>query len=336
MNKIYTLKDILPVIAQLKKNHKKIVTYNGSFDLLHIGHIQSIHEAKTCGDMLVIGINSDLSIQKYKGPKRPIISLKERMESLAALHDVDYVVPFDEINSKNILDQIKPDIHCNGSDWGKNCVEREVVEKNGGKIHILHWKDGFSTTKLIQKIIYTYTVPSVKAVFIDRDGTINHNKKGYIHTIEEFEFLPGVLESLKKLSHTDYKIIIVSNQSGIGRGYYTDDDFTKLNDWMLNTLKTNCIRIDKVYYCPHAPEEKCSCRKPNIGMLLKAVSDYGISLNDSWVIGDTSDDIIMGREANVKTIKLGDKMPEVLKLEPNIYLSSLTEAIDIILKQDAK
>jgi len=330
--KIKSKTQILKIVKDLKIKGKKIVTYNGSFDILHIGHIKSLYEAKNKGDILIVLLNSDKSIKIYKGPKRPIINQKDRAETLSALECVDYVTIFDEINPINILSLIKPHVHCNGSDWGKNCVERAVVERNGGKIYFLKWQKGYSTTSLIKKITELYSTPSVKAVFIDRDGTINDNGLGYIYKIEDFKFLPGSIDALRRLSKTDYKIIIVTNQSGIGRGLYNKADFEKLNSWFLETTKNHDIRIDKVYFCPHTPEDNCRCRKPEIGMLLEAVDDFGISLNESWVIGDDPKDVIMGRMANTKTIKIGSRMPLKLKLEPNFYASNLLEAVEKILE----
>ena len=94
-----------------------------------------------------------------------------------------------------------------------------------------------------------------KAVFLDRDGTINV-EKNYLHKIEDFEFLSGVIEGLSLLNNSGYKLIIITNQSGIGRGYYTENDFITLNNWMLDVLKSNGIIISKVYYCPHLPDAK--------------------------------------------------------------------------------
>ena len=332
--KIKTQKEIIALVKKLKKQGKKIVTFNGGFDILHFGHIESLKEAKKQGDILVIPLNSDKSIRLYKGPNHPINSQEKRAEVLAALECVDYVTIFDEINCKNILDKIKPDIHCNGSDWGKSCVERKVIEKNSGKIHILKWQSGFSTSQLIKKTLESYHKPEIKAVFLDRDGTININQPEYTHKISQFKFAPGAISGLQKLSKTDYKIIIVTNQSGIGKGYFKEKDLEKLHKWMLEELEKKGVRIDKIYYCPHHPNDNCLCRKPGIAMLLKAVKDFNINLSKSWVIGDDEKDIIMGREANVKTIKIGNKMPKEIKLEPNYYVKNILEAIKIIKKNE--
>lgn len=332
--KIKNQKEIVRVVKKLKEQGRKIVTYNGSFDILHLGHIESLKEAKKQGDILIIPLNSDKSVRLYKGPNHPINSQEKRAEVLAALECVDYITIFDEINCKNILDKIKPNIHCNGADWGKSCVERGIIEKNRGKIQILKWQNGFSTSNLIEKIINAYQERETKAVFLDRDGTINVNQPGCVRKISQFRFTPGAVPALKKLSKKNYKIIIVTNQSGIGRGYFKKKDLKKIHQWMLKKLKRVSVRIDKIYYCPHLPEDNCPCRKPKIKMFLQAVNDFDINLNKSWFIGDDDKDVIAGREANIKTIKIGKRMPKTMKLEPNYYAKNLLGAVNIILKHE--
>lgn len=155
--KIKTQEGIIGICRNLKKRKKTIVTYNGSFDILHLGHVKSLQEAKKQGDVLIVPLNSDKSIKAYKSPKRPIIPQSQRAQMLAALSCVDYVVIFNETNPIKILDKIKPDIHCNGADYGKNCIEKDIVEKNGGKIHILKWIPSLSTSKIIKKILEAYS-----------------------------------------------------------------------------------------------------------------------------------------------------------------------------------
>jgi D-glycero-D-manno-heptose 1,7-bisphosphate phosphatase len=331
-NKIKETEELVKIVQHLKRKNKKIVACSGSFDILHIGHINLLREAKALGDILIVLLNSDKSIRSYKGPARPINPQKNRAQVLASLETVDFITIFDEITPTKVLEKLKPDIYYQGSDWGRNCIEREVIEKNGGKIYVRKIpKEEPTTSQLVQKIIKAYSKPSGKAVFLDRDGTININEPEHLHKIEDFKFTLYAIRALKKLSKSDYKIIIVTNQSGIGRGYYTERDLKKLHQWMLKEFRKKRIRVDKIYYCPHRPEDKCSCRKPNIGMLLKAVKDFNISLNDSWLVGDDERDVIMGRRANVKTIKLGKKMSKQLKLKPNYYANNLLEAVRIIL-----
>jgi D-glycero-D-manno-heptose 1,7-bisphosphate phosphatase len=248
---------------------------------------------------------------------------------------VDYITIFDEITPLKILSKIKPHIYCNGPDWGENCIEKEVVEKHGGKIYILKWSKGLSTTKIIKKISDVYSKPQKKAVFLDRDGTININEPEYIHKIEDFKFVPYVIPALQKLSKTDYKIIIVTNQSGIGKEYFKKQDLEKLHRWMIGELKKKNIRIDKIYYCPHQAKDNCSCRKPKGGMLFQAVKDFGLDLSKSWIIGDSERDVITGRRTNVKTILLGNvgkaKFSK-LKISPHYWAKNFLDVVNIILK----
>lgn len=136
-----------------------------------------------------------------------------------------------------------------------------------------------------------------KAIFLDRDGTINVEKH-YLHKIEDFEFLPGVIEGLKLLQEAGYLLIVITNQSGIARGYYNEEDFQKLNEWMIEKLKENGVNISKVYYCPHLPDAniekyriECECRKPKLGMYKTAIKEFDIDLDESWAIGDKIRDL---------------------------------------------
>ena len=136
----------------LKSQNKKLVTLNGSFDLLHAGHLQIIFEASQLGEILIVALNSDSSIKKYKSPNRPIIPLEYRLQMISALEFVSFVTYFDEIDPIKLLDIIKPDIHVNGKEYGKNCIEADIVKKNGGRLHIVDILDNLSTSQIIKKI----------------------------------------------------------------------------------------------------------------------------------------------------------------------------------------
>lgn len=330
-SKIISQKKMISLAKIFKSKKEEVVLVSGSFDIVHARHINFLEKSKKNGKHLFVLINSDESIKKYKGPNRPIINEALRAKLIASIYCVDYVCLFDEINPKKIISQIKPNIYCNGPDWGNNCIEKETVEQFGGKVKVIRGiKKDISTSLIINNILKKYQQPQIKAIFIDRDGTINDNKDGYVHRVEDFSYLPGVISALKKISKTEYKIIIVSNQSGIGRGYYTEKEFFKFKKFILSDLSNRNIRIDEFYYCPHLASDNCNCRKPKIGMFLKAVSDFGISLNDSWMIGDNDDDISAGREANIKTIKIG-KVKSRSKVQANFQVSSLLEAVNLIL-----
>jgi len=150
--KIYEREELKTIINNLKKEGKKIVTCNGSFDIMHYGHVYFLNEAKKQGNILVVMLNSDSSISEYKSKDRPINKQEYRAEVLAALEAVDYITIFDETTPIKTLEMIKPDIHANGSEYGKECVEAKTVKKHGGKLHLINRIGNFSTTEMIKKI----------------------------------------------------------------------------------------------------------------------------------------------------------------------------------------
>lgn len=151
-----------------------------------------------------------------------------------------------------------------------------------------------------------------KAVFLDRDGVINI-EKNYLYKIEDFEFIQGVFSSLSHLQNLGYKLFIITNQSGIGRGYYTQDDFDKLTTWMLKEFEKNSIKISQVELCPHEPNSSCECRKPKTKMIQNISKNYEIDFDNSWLIGDKSSDIKCAFNAGIKNtiqVKSGHEFSE--------------------------
>ena len=139
-------------VKELKSEKLSIATVNGSFDLLHAGHLQMLYTASCLADILIVLLNTDESIQKYKSKDRPIIPLNYRLQMMSSIGFVDYVSYFEEIDPCGILSLIKPDVHVNGSEYGVNCIEAETITSNGGKIHIVDLVEGLSTTEIIKKI----------------------------------------------------------------------------------------------------------------------------------------------------------------------------------------
>lgn len=169
-----------------------------------------------------------------------------------------------------------------------------------------------------------------KAVFLDRDGTINVDKE-YVHKVKDLEFIPGVLEALAKLAKMEYRIIIITSQSGIGRGYYTQNDYEIFTNNMLNKIKRYGGRIDAVYFCPHHPNAGCECRKPKPKMILDAAKDFNIKLSKSYMIGDKKADVEMGRNAGCKTISVMTGKGE--KSNADYAAKNLADAIDAIINK---
>ncbi|MBA5248710.1 MAG: D-glycero-beta-D-manno-heptose 1,7-bisphosphate 7-phosphatase [Gammaproteobacteria bacterium] len=152
----------------------------------------------------------------------------------------------------------------------------------------------------------------MKVIFLDRDGVVNQ-EVGYLHKIKDFVFIDGVFSACQAFQKLDFKIIIITNQSGIARGYYQHSDFDKLNIWMINKFKQNKVDILAVFYCPHAPEDGCDCRKPKAGMFIKAQKKHGINMSNSWMIGDKENDITAANTAGIKNtilVRSGHKINE--------------------------
>jgi D-beta-D-heptose 7-phosphate kinase/D-beta-D-heptose 1-phosphate adenosyltransferase len=155
--KIKERKEFLGIIKDLKAKGKRIVFTNGCFDLLHIGHVRYLEEAKALGDVLVVGVNSDASVRKLKGPKRPILPEEERVEILSGLGCVDYVTLFDEIDPLRLITSVRPDVLVKGGDWTKEqIVGREAVERSGGEVFIIPFVEKASTSNLIETILKRY------------------------------------------------------------------------------------------------------------------------------------------------------------------------------------
>lgn len=138
--------------AQIRARHLTLATLNGSFDLMHAGHLFIIHEASKQADRLLVALNSDSSIQQYKSPDRPIIPLQYRLEMIAALEFVDYVTWFEETDPRALLAKIKPDVHVNGAEYGAECIEAEIVKTHGGRLHLVDRIPSLATSAIIEKI----------------------------------------------------------------------------------------------------------------------------------------------------------------------------------------
>lgn len=157
ISKIKTLDEIVEIVLKLKKQGKTIVTTNGAFDIIHVGHVRNLEFCKSQGDVLIVGLNSDSSIKKYKSTKRPIMPENQRAEVLSGLGVVDHIFIFDETLPIPFLEKIKPDVHVKGSEYEKELPEKEVVEKYGGKIifRIIPNNEP-CTSEIIKEIINKY------------------------------------------------------------------------------------------------------------------------------------------------------------------------------------
>jgi D-glycero-D-manno-heptose 1,7-bisphosphate phosphatase len=184
-----------------------------------------------------------------------------------------------------------------------------------------------------------------KAVFIDRDGTLNV-EKDYLYKISDFEFVPGAPEAVRLLNEHGFKVIVISNQSGIARGFYTPNDVHILHDHIQRELRKEKAHIDAFFYCPHHPEgaieefrKDCECRKPKPGMVLKAVEKFKLALEDCFVVGDHLSDVKLKAELPIKAILVrtghGQKALTELtakNIQPDMIVENLLEAAKKIIR----
>jgi D-glycero-D-manno-heptose 1,7-bisphosphate phosphatase len=172
---------------------------------------------------------------------------------------------------------------------------------------------------------------SKKAIFLDRDGVIN-KEVFYLYKVEDFEFIKGVFEACNYFQKIGYSLIIVTNQSGIARGYYSENDFYVINSWMINQFSENNVNILDVFFCPHSSESNCECRKPKPGMFIEAKNKHNINMAESWMIGDTERDIIAASSAGIKNtilVKSGHKTDKE-KSKAKFFINSINDTRNLI------
>ena len=162
----------------------------------------------------------------------------------------------------------------------------------------------------------------MKAIFLDRDGTIIKDKE-YLKSTEEIELLKGVLDALQILQNLGFKLIVISNQSGIGRGLITKEQVEKTNNYLLDLLFCNGVNITEIYYCPHSPKDNCNCRKPCPKMVYEAINKYEINKAESYFIGDKLIDALTGLNAGIKAVLIDKDLKPVDHHENITVVASL-------------
>lgn len=293
-----------------RKAGKTVGFTSGVFDLLHAGHVAYLTKASEIVDALFVGVNADSSVKSNKGELRPINPERQRAEVVAGLRAVAHVFVFDELNNNVNIELLKPDVYIKAGDYSVDkLTSRHIVESYGGRIEIIPFKEGHSTTSIIDKIsVAAITregpeIPHLRspAVFVDRDGTINEHVE-YLSDPKRFAEIPGSFAALKHLKDLGYRIIIVTNQPGIGLGYFSKEEFFAVNREMMRQAAAVGGAIDKIYFCPHSKAEDCPCRKPEPFFLRRAEEELNIDLSASYVIGDMTSDVQLGKNGGAHTI----------------------------------
>ena len=298
--------------ARIAALPRPIVFTNGVFDVLHRGHVNYLHQAAALGGSLIVAVNSDASARMLgKGPDRPLNRADDRAAVLAGLASVALVTFFDERTPVELIQEIRPDLYVKGGDYDMEQLEEtRVVRSWGGDALAIPFVDGYSTTALVKRIragdgAGASAAAPRQAAFLDRDGVINRDR-AYVSRWEDFEFVPGAVDAMRRLKKAGYALVVVTNQSGIARGYYSEAQYQALTAAMKQALLDAGAAVDAVYHCPHHPKGKlaelavdCDCRKPAPGMILRAAKELNLSLADSILVGDKPSDIEAARAAGV-------------------------------------
>jgi D-glycero-D-manno-heptose 1,7-bisphosphate phosphatase len=264
----------------------------------------------------MVAVNSDASVSRYKNPLRPIVAERERMYVVAGLAAVDVVTLMEDDRPLSLLLRWKPDLYIKGGDYAEDSLRSgDAVREYGGAVAVVRSDFETSSSKLIERmgVLAGHAAPDLAAsqgvrglVLLDRDGTLIRNVP-FLHDPAQVEILPGVIDGLLKLQTAGLRLAIVSNQQGIGLGYYTVQDFIAVNQRLLRELGARGIRISKIYFCPHSLAEQCSCRKPATGMVERALRDFGTSPAQTFLVGDSDEDMQAGADAGCKTVRMGEE-----------------------------
>lgn len=306
MDKVCPRADLAAHLAALPR---PLVLTNGVFDVLHRGHVNYLHQAAALGGSLIVAVNSDASARMLgKGPDRPLNRAEDRAAVLAGLASVTLVTFFDERTPVELIRQVRPDLYVKGGDYDMEQLEEtRVVRSWGGDALAIPFVDGYSTTSLVKRIRAGDSAAAAprKAAFLDRDGVINLDR-AYVSRWEDFEFVPGAIDAMRRLKQAGYALVVVTNQSGIARGYYSEAQYQALTAAMKQALADAGAAVDAVYHCPHHSKGEvaelaieCDCRKPAPGMILRAAQELNLSLADSILVGDKPSDIEAARAAGV-------------------------------------
>ena len=303
--------------SALLKSSGKVVGYtSGVFDLLHPGHVQYLEDARARCDYLIVGVNADISVRQLKGPKRPICSEYDRAAVIAGLSSVDLVFIFVEQNNNQNIIELAPTIYFKAGDYDKSKLSSApIVESQGGRVELIPFLAERSSSSIIERIAHLadpifaaeqlLPTPQLQpAVFLDRDGTINV-LKDYLSDPDQLELIPGAIEGLRALQQAGFRLVITTNQPGIGLGYFTREALYRVNSRFLGMMKREKIAIDKLYFCPHSEAELCDCRKPQPGMINRGCSELNIDRQCSFVVGDMTSDIEFAKRAGCRSVLLG-------------------------------
>jgi len=288
----------------------------GAFDVLHVGHVEYLTEARKQCDVLIVAVNSNESIKTYKSSLRPINEEKHRMAVVAALQSVDAVILMEELRPAGLIQLLKPDVYIKGGDYApENLKSKPLVDAYGGQVVCIPINSEMSTSAILEraaliqsheKASQTPTNEERRIAFLDRDGTLIRDVP-FLHDPSRVQLMPGVLEGLKQLQGAGFTLVMVTNQQGIGLGYFTEAEFIAVNQALLRKLGAAGVAISRIYYCAHSLADQCDCRKPGKLLFEKAMRYFAAKPASCYAIGDSITDCMAAEASGCASILISDK-----------------------------
>ncbi len=339
--KIFSEAELAEWVAREQRAGRKVGFTCGAFDILHAGHVDYLTKARAMCDRLVVAVNSDESIRSYKNPFRPVNPQQQRMQVIAALECVDAVTLMQETRPLKLIQLLRPDFYIKGGDYEASKLRSgEFVRSYGGEVAVIPVSVDASTSAIIRRIALIEMHESgpdperegpAKIVFLDRDGTLIKDVP-FLGDPSQVELLPGVAEGLKALQAAGFRLVVVTNQQGIGLGYLTRQEFIAVNQAMLKQLGPHGVRISRIYYCPHSMADECVCRKPSPYLFERGIKEFQAEARNCFVVGDRAEDMEGGKRAGCAAVLVGTEA----KGPADAVFASFGEAAGWILSRAAK
>lgn len=327
MARILSNQELQALVAEWRSAGLSIGFTCGAFDLLHAGHADYLARGRAQCDRLIVAVNSDESVRSYKGALRPIVAEAHRLRLVAALACVDAVTLMHDRRPARLLELLKPDFYIKGGDYAEGSLRSApVVEAYGGKTIVIPVEYSISTSAILKRAgdIALHAEPEQlprldhpRIVFLDRDGTILEQ----VHFLKDpsrVKLIAGAGEALRRLQDAGLLLVVITNQQGIGLGYFDYDDFLAVNSEMFRQLSAYGVRIARIYFCPHSLADQCACRKPGTRLIERALEYFGANANDCFFLGDSESDMETATRAGCKGILVTATKP-------------LGQAVDLIL-----
>jgi D-glycero-D-manno-heptose 1,7-bisphosphate phosphatase len=309
--KIFEGEELTGWVAAQRSRGARIGLTCGTFDILHAGHAEYLTRAHEYCDRLIVAVNSDSSVRTYKSPLRPVNQQEHRLFVVAALEAVDAATLLTEARPAALIELLKPDVYIKGGNYAPEQLKsKPLVESYGGTVVCIPITFDLSTSEILERAAATQIyapAPEIRRnsehrlAFLDRDGTLIRDIP-FLHDPSRVELMPGVLTGLRVLQDAGFTLVIITNQQGIGLGYYTESDFIGVNRALFEQLAPAGIRISRIYYCPHSHADGCQCRKPGSLLLQNALSYYGAAPERCYFIGDSPADCMAAESVGCPSV----------------------------------